>query len=172
MKRWFCILFLLALNVQAKTTVDAPIVNVMFAPQDNVQGEIARQLRLAKQLVLVQAYLLTDNKISDALIAAHKRGVRVQVLMDAERERTSSGSDARRLSDAGILVRLETQYENAHNKIILIDKKTLITGSYNFTYTAQHKNAENVLFIQNAPQLLRRYTDNWEAHYKTAVDFK
>ncbi|MGL4768281.1 MAG: phospholipase D family protein [Formosimonas sp.] len=149
-----------------------PTIRALFSPQDNVQGEIVRQLAGAKKQILVQAYLLTDNTISDALIAAHKRGVQVKVLLDAERERSASGSDGQRLTDAGIKVRLETQYENAHNKVMIVDGQSLITGSYNFTYAAQYKNAENVLLIQNAPQLVRRYVDNWQMHNRTAVDFK
>lgn len=156
----------------ADSSLDKPVIRVFFTPQDNVQAELVRVLNAAKKEILVQAYILTDNKISDALIAAHKRGVVVKVLLDAERSEQSSGSDAVRLKKAGNDVRLETQYDNAHNKVMIVDAATVITGSYNFTYSAQYKNAENVLFIKNAPQLVRRYTDNWLAHFNDAQMFK
>jgi phosphatidylserine/phosphatidylglycerophosphate/cardiolipin synthase-like enzyme len=156
----------------APTVVDSPSIKVLFTPGDDVQVELSRTLSGARKQILVQAYLLTDNKISDALIAAHKRGVKVQVLMDAERERDSKGSDARRLTDAGIKVRLETVFENAHNKVMIIDQNIVVTGSYNFTHAAQHKNAENILFIKSAPQLVERFTKNWHTHNANAVDFK
>lgn len=174
--RWllFCVCCS-ALCVQAKSSdqhaVDAPTIQALFSPQDNIQAVIVRSINSAKKQVLVQAYLLTDNKIADALVAAHRRGLDVKVLLDAERDKINS-SDGRRLADAGVKVRLETAYDNAHNKIIIIDGKTLLTGSYNFTHAAQYKNAENVLLIQNAPKLLIQYITNWQKHFAAASSYK
>ena len=58
----------------------------------------------------------------------------------------------------------ETKYQNAHNKVIVIDAATnevvVITGSYNFTWSAQHKNAENILIVRRNPELAARYAAN------------
>ena len=148
-------------------------IKVLFSPNDDVQGEIVRTLNAAKKQVLVQAYLLTDDKITNALIAAHQRKVDVRVLLDAVRTQQASGSDASALSHAGISVKVENRYENAHNKEIIIDASlptaVVLTGSYNFTYAASKKNAENLLFIRNAPDVITRYVNNWTAHDKEAV---
>ena len=148
-------------------------IKVLFSPNDDVQGEIVRTLNAAKKQVLVQAYLLTDDKITNALIAAHQRKVDVRVLLDAVRTQQASGSDASALSHAGISVKVENRYENAHNKVIIIDASlptaVVLTGSYNFTYAASKKNAENLLFIRNAPDVITRYVNNWTAHDKEAV---
>ncbi|TDR31169.1 phospholipase D family protein [Hydromonas duriensis] len=173
--------------LQAKTTVEpakttqisraqtAPNISVLFSPDDDVQQAIVRHLNSAQKQILVQAYLLTDNTITNALITAHRRKVNVRVLLDAERMQTAKGSDAVALVQAGIPVKLETAYTNAHNKIILIDPNTdnatLITGSYNFTVTASSKNAENTLFIRNAPEVMRRYVSNWLKHAQKAEAF-
>ena len=170
-------------DVQAKSTArtpaaskSSPSIQVLFSPNDDVQSEIVRTLNNARAQILVQAYLLTDDKITHAIIAAHQRGVHVQVLLDAERSTQSSGSDAAALAQAGIPVKLETQYENAHNKVIIVDpglsSEVLLTGSYNFTYTAAKKNAENMLFIRNAPDLVTRYVWNWSMHNKQATPYK
>lgn len=148
-------------------------IKVLFSPNDDVQREIVRTLNAAKKQVLVQAYLLTDDKITNALIAAHQRKVDVRVLLDAVRTQQASGSDASALSHAGISVKVENRYENAHNKVIIIDASlptaVVLTGSYNFTYAASKKNAENLLFIRNAPDVITRYVNNWTAHDKEAV---
>ena len=149
----------------------SPQITALFSPQDNIEQAIVAAIGRANKQILVQAYLLTDNKISDALIAAHKRGVAVQVMLDAERSKTKA-SDGQRMSDAGIEVRLETAYENAHNKVMILDGALLISGSYNFTYAAQFKNAENIMLIKNAPQLIAQYTQNWRNHFAVAVPFK
>ncbi|MEA5096906.1 MAG: phospholipase D-like domain-containing protein, partial [Burkholderiaceae bacterium] len=74
---------------------------------------------------------------------------------------------------AGIPVWRETKYQNAHNKIIVIDTgtddATVLTGSYNFTWTAQRKNAENILILRRTPALAARYAANWQRHLNEAT---
>ena len=52
----------------------------------------------------------------------------------------------------------------AHNKVMIIDGQTVITGSFNFTKSAEEGNAENLLVINNAPELAARYAANWKEH--------
>ena len=83
---------------------------------------------------------------------------------------------ASELDVAGIPVWLETRYQNAHNKIIVIDAgmpdATVVTGSFNFTWTAQHKNAENILIARSNPALAARYAANWERHRQDATPYR
>lgn len=174
-------LLAVAPSVQAFDPASPPIVaqgtlQAAFAPWDNVEGLIVDTIDTAKKQVLVQAYLLTNRKIVTTLIAAHRRGVDVQVLADAEQHARTGSSKLSELAAAGIEVRLETKYQNAHNKVILIDAATsgatLITGSFNFTWTAQHKNAENILLARRNPSLAYRYLLNWERHRQDAIPYK
>jgi phosphatidylserine/phosphatidylglycerophosphate/cardiolipin synthase-like enzyme len=48
----------------------------------------------------------------------------------------------------------------AHNKVMVIDSRTVITGSFNFTKAAEESNAENLLVIDDA-ELAKKYTQNW-----------
>lgn len=146
-----------------------------FSPEEDVEGLIVDAIDHARAQVLVQAYLLTSKKIASALVAAKRRGIDVRVLADAAQHARTSSSKLAELADAGIGVWLETKYENAHNKIILVDagrpQATTITGSFNFTWTAQHKNAENVLVARNNPALAARYALNWERHRQEAEPY-
>ena len=164
-----------ATNSTSSKTSNAPQIKVVFSPDDDVQGEIVRALNAAKKQVLVQAYLLTDDTITHALIAAHQRKIDVRILLDAVRTQQASGSDAAALSHAGIKVKLENRYDNAHNKVIVIDAglptAVVLTGSYNFTYAAAKKNAENLLLVRNAPDVVTRYVNNWFAHEHNAADY-
>lgn len=147
-----------------------------FAPWDDVEGLIVEVLGDAKKQIRVQAYLLTSSNIAQALIDAHRRGIDVQILADADQFRRGELSKLPELADAGIAVWLETKYQNAHNKILLIDAQTadatLITGSYNFTWSAQHKNAENILVVRKNLPLATQYLTNWERHRQDASPFK
>lgn len=147
-----------------------------FTPWDDVEGLIVESIDNAKKQVLVQAYLLTSKKIANALIAAHRRAVDVRVLVDAEQLTKGESSKAPELANAGIPVWLETKYQNAHNKIIVIDAITndaiVITGSFNFTWTAQHKNAENILIARSNQTLASRFAMNWERHQHDSSPYK
>lgn len=151
-------------------------IDALFTPWDDAEGAIIRALAEAQQTIHVQAYLLTSRSISQALIAAKTRGVAVAVLTDQKMLDNGQNSQIPALAVAGIPVRLETRYVVAHNKIILIDAATphgiLITGSYNFTWSAQARNAENLLILRDNPALLQRYLNNWQRHHAEAQPFK
>lgn len=151
-------------------------IDALFTPWDDAEGAIIRALAEAQQTIHVQAYLITSRSISQALIAAKTRGVAVAVLADQKMLDNGQNSQIPALAAAGIPVRLETRYVVAHNKIILIDAATphgiLITGSYNFTWSAQARNAENLLILRDNPALLQRYLNNWQRHHAEAQPFK
>jgi phosphatidylserine/phosphatidylglycerophosphate/cardiolipin synthase-like enzyme len=151
-------------------------IQAAFSPWDNIEELISGEIDAARKQVLVQAYLLTSKKITARLIAAYRRGMDVQVLADAEQHAKTESSKLSELAAVGIAVRLETKYQNAHNKVIVIDAgspdATLITGSFNFTWTAQHRNAENILVLRNNPTLVSRYLANWERHRQDAIFYK
>jgi phosphatidylserine/phosphatidylglycerophosphate/cardiolipin synthase-like enzyme len=147
-----------------------------FAPWDNVEGIIVDAIGSARKQILVQAYLLTSKKISAALVAAHRRHVDVRVLLDADQLEKVNSSTAPMLARAGIPVWRETKYQNAHNKVMVIDAATpdatVISGSFNFTWTAQHKNAENILVARKNPALAVQYADNWHRHQQEAQPYR
>lgn len=166
----------ISITVRAEAVTAAGSVEALFTPWDDAEGAIIRALAEAKQTIHVQTYLLTSRSISKALIAAKTRGVAVAVLADQKMLDNGKNSQIPTLAAAGIPIRLETRYAIAHNKIILIDAKKphgiLITGSYNFTWSAQARNAENLLILRNNPALLQRYLNNWQHHHAEAQPFK
>lgn len=162
---------LLCLTVGAGATAPLPAtgtVEVLFTPWDDAEGAIVRVLGKARETIHVQAYLLTSRSIAKALQEAKARGVAVEVLADREMLEKSDKSLLPQLQEAGIPVWLETRYAAAHNKLLLIDatgeQAVVITGSYNFTWSAQARNAENLLILRGNPALARRYLDNWRRH--------
>ena len=150
-------------------------VDVLFTPWDDAEGAIVRSLGDARQSIHVQAFLLTSRSIARALQEAHMRGVKVEVLADREMLRKGENSQLPVLAAAGIPVWLETRYASAHNKVILIDAETaqsaVITGSYNFTWSAQARNAENLLLLRGNLPLARRYLENWRRHRDDAEKY-
>ena len=78
---------------------------------------------------------------------AHKRGIKVEVILDRS-QRTQKYSSAAFLYNVGIPVKIDAQHAIAHNKVMVIDGETVITGSFNFTKAAEERNAENLLIIR------------------------
>lgn len=160
-----------AAPLPATGTVDA-----LFSPWDDAEGAIIHNLNEARHTIYVQAYVLTSRSIARALLVAKGRGVTVQVLADGNMEEKNDSSQLNKLVAGGIPVWLETRYAAAHNKVILIDTEygngTVITGSYNFSWAAQARNAENLLIIKGNSALGRRYLDNWKRHRAEAQVLK
>jgi phosphatidylserine/phosphatidylglycerophosphate/cardiolipin synthase-like enzyme len=155
----------------AKGTVQAA-----FTPDDDIEGLLADAIGQAREQVLMQAYLLSNKTIVRALLAAHQRGVDVRVLADREQMMRANGSRVPEVANAGIPVLLEVRYKNAHNKVIVIDPHgahpVLVTGSFNFTQTAQRGNAENVLIVRGDADLAQRYAANWQKHAGDALPYR
>jgi len=138
-------------------------IHPYFSPKGGCTEAVVNELNGAKKSVLVQAYSFTSAPIAKALVDAHKRGVDVQVILDKS-QRTERYSSATFLANEGIPTSIDAAHKIAHNKIMIIDGNTLITGSFNFTKSAEEGNAENLLVINNAPELAQRYTANWRNH--------
>ena len=138
-------------------------IDVLFSPDGGCENRIIEEIDGAKKTIRVQMYFFTSKPIADALIEAHKRGVKVKVILDKSQQKMTYGR-FRVLRRAGISVYFDGEHATANNKIILIDRRTVITGSYNFTKAAEEKNAENVLIIKRRVDVLDRYLENFKTH--------
>jgi phosphatidylserine/phosphatidylglycerophosphate/cardiolipin synthase-like enzyme len=147
----------LAFDVPLNTTA-----HVYFSPDGGCTEAIVSELDKAKTEVLVQAYSFTSKKIAKALVYAHKRGVDAKIILDKSNlsGKYSAGDFTAHM---GIPTFIDAQHATAHNKIIIIDGETVITGSFNFTKAAERKNAENIIIIKSK-ELSKVYTDNWNKH--------
>jgi len=147
-----------------------------FTPGDDIEGLLTDAVDKARRQVLVQAYILTSKPLTKSLIAARKRGVDVRVLVDAGQLNKLGHERIAAMLAAGVTVREETRYKSAHNKVIVIDAAgadaTVITGSYNFTWSAQNKNAENILIARKNPPLAAKYAANWTRHFEDAEAYR
>lgn len=160
-------------SIASGTALAAPqaaqgTVDVLFTPWDDAEGALVRALGDARKTIHVQAYLITSRPIANALLAAVVRGVKVELLADREMAIKTANSQISELASRGVSVWFETQYAAAHNKIILIDALSpmpvIITGSYNYTWSAQARNAENLLLLRGDINLAKRYLANWQRH--------
>jgi phospholipase D len=134
-------------------------LNVCFTPPSGCGSLIAREISKAKETIYVQAFGLTSQKIVDQLIQAKKDGVEIKILLDRSNLHDKY-SKIHELKRAGIDVSIDKVPGIAHNKIMIIDKSKVITGSFNFTNAADNRNAENVLLIHDSG-VAETYLQSW-----------
>ncbi len=132
---------------------------VCFVPGEDCEGVIVAEINQARSVILVRAYSFTSMPIAKALVSAKQRGVSVEVILDKS-QRSERYSGATFLANAGIRTLIDEQPSIAHSKVIIIDGTSVITGSFNFTRSAQQYNAENLIVIRDGV-LAQHYTQNW-----------
>lgn len=140
-------------------------VEVYFSPRGGATDAIVRELNRAKKSVHVQAYSFTSPPIARALVEAKRRGLQVEIILDKS-QRSEKYTEADFTAHAGIPTWIDDNHAIAHNKVMILDEETVITGSFNFTRAAEERNSENVLIIHKTPELARRYLDDWHKHRK------
>lgn len=145
-------------------------VEVYFSPKGGATEAVVSVIEKSKKSINVQAYSFTSAPIAKALVEAHKRGVAVNVILDKS-QKTEKYSSADFLAHAGIAVLIDSRHAIAHNKIMIVDSKIVITGSFNFSKAAEESNAENLLVINDADFALR-YLQNWEEHKTHSEPYK
>lgn len=164
----------------ASATTLAPIgplparVSLCFVPATRCDAPIAAAIRRARHSIRVQAYGFTAPVILNALGDAKARGVDVRVILDKTNDplerprRTEREISSPRLVGAqftvamGIPTWIDHAVAIAHSKLIIIDDALVIGGSYNYTLSAEDRNAENVTFIEST-DVAAAFTRNWEA---------
>ncbi len=146
-------------------------LHAYFSPNGGCTQAVVDAISAASKTILVQAYSFTSAPIAKALIDAHRRGIDVQVILDKS-QRTERYTSATFLANEGVPTYIDPVHKIAHNKIIIIDGKTVITGSFNFTKSAETGNAENLLVINHAPELAETYTRNWKAHIRHSEPYQ
>lgn len=142
-------------------SLEGATATAAFSPNGDVVRVIVGAINKAEHYVVVQAYGFSEKDIIHALAAAHERGVDVRVILDKSNE-SEKYSGATYLMNHHIPTWIDDSVAIAHNKVMVIDGSTVITGSANFTKAAQKRNAENVLVIRNSPSLAQTYLDNWK----------
>ena len=164
MKKITAILFLV-LSIIITVPVFAfnvDVTNVCFSPNGGCTKAIVNQISNAKSEILIQAYSFTSAPIAKALVNAHKKGIHVEIILDKS-NKSAKYSAGDFTAHMGVTTYIDSQHAIAHNKIMIIDRETVITGSFNFTKAAEEKNAENLLILKNK-ELAEIYIKNWNKH--------
>lgn len=144
------------------STGGGDIERVCFSPGGDCANHIITAIDQAKTEIKIQAYTFTSANIARALLAAQARGVAIEVIFDKS-QLTNKYSPVTFFKNNNIPVYIDDAHAIMHDKIIIIDKQIVITGSYNFSRAAEERNSENVIFVRSE-SIASQYLANWQAH--------
>jgi phosphatidylserine/phosphatidylglycerophosphate/cardiolipin synthase-like enzyme len=149
-------------------------LTVCFTPPESCGAAIIERIQQAKREIRVQAYGFTHKGILAALAAAKRRGVDVAVILDKTNDRAAAGRSsyggATYMAHAGVPVWVDDQVAIAHNKVMIIDRRLVVGGSFNYTAAADTKNAENVTFTFSA-EAANLFLANWQRRREASRHF-
>ena len=172
MKKAFIALLLSVLAVSQAYAVDITVnttAHVYFSPNGGCTDAIIKEMRNTKSEILIQAYSFTAKGIAKEAVEAKKRGVHVEIVLDKS-NKTQKYSAGDFTAHMGIPTYIDDKHAIAHNKIIIIDRETVITGSFNFSKAAEEKNAENLIILKSK-ELANAYIGNFQEHKKHSLEY-
>lgn len=153
-------------TLDLSSTVAAASHSAYFTPGDACLRKLGELCVGARRQLDICVFTVADDRLSDAILAAHRRGVRVRVITDNDK-RYDSGSDIERLAAAAIPIRIDTGPAHMHHKFALFDARVLANGSFNWTRSASSSNDENLVVSDDA-YLVRcfdgRFEELWQRY--------
>lgn len=149
------------------TQINYTSIKVMFSPEDNGATELIRLVRSAKESIRFMAFSFTDNDLGNAMADQAEAGVSVSGIFESSGSELSS-SEFANLYCVGLDVRKDGNPDLFHHKVIIVDGRYLVTGSFNFSTSANQANSENLLIIDH-PGMAKRYLDEFSRRWAESV---
>lgn len=136
-------------------------IRISFSPQDKgIENLVLPLINKAQDYIYIPTFVLTEKRVTEALIKAKERGVDVKIIMDALNS-SMKHSKIKELRQAGIPVKSENYAGKMHSKSIIVDNKYTIIGSMNFSNSGENYNDENFVLVEDS-EIATNYKDFFE----------
>ena len=158
--------------LRPRLSIDNIQVENYFSPVDEVMSKLIALVNSAQKSIRVVAFTYTDTDLAGAMITQYKAGLRVEGVIES---RGATRGALVPLFCAGLPVKMDGNKYTMHHKVIIIDDSIVVTGSFNFTQSADTANDDNVLIIHN-PAIAGLYNQEFDrvnsiARTPTSSDF-
>ena len=141
--------------------IEGTRVDTFFSPDDGTASEIIDLILSAEESIYFLAFSFTSDDIAAALIEKAEQGLTVSGVFEESQYNSNRGTEYDNLRDSGLDIRLDGNNHNMHHKLFIIDGQVVITGSYNFSRSAEERNDENTLVIYNA-EIAAQYLEEFQ----------
>ncbi len=156
-----------ALTPFPKFTLEGVQVEVFFSPEDHTLSRLLELVREARHSILILAYSFTSDELTSAILSRARAGVQVRGVFEFSQYQSNIGGDFDRLLSAGLDVHLDGNAQNMHHKVLILDERIVVLGSYNFSKNAEERNDENTLILHSA-EIARAFMEEFERIYALA----
>jgi phosphatidylserine/phosphatidylglycerophosphate/cardiolipin synthase-like enzyme len=147
--------------------VDGTLIEVYFAPEDGVLANLLELVGGAQHSIDFLAFSFTSDELAAAMLERAGAGVGVRGIFDEHQYNSNIGAEFDRLLNAGLDVRLDGNPDHMHHKVLIIDEQIVVSGSYNFSDSAEASNDENVLVI-HSPAIAAQFLAEFQRIYDQA----
>ncbi|MGK5087036.1 phospholipase D-like domain-containing protein [Bdellovibrionota bacterium FG-2] len=155
-------------------SIHSNAVDVFFSPGLDCENQVVQGIKNAKHEVIAAVYAINNSRIVQALKEVHGRSVNIRVLTD-RLQAAGKSSKVVALADAGLNIRVHSKFKIEHNKFVVLDGKTAISGSYNWTNHALATNSENCVLMPEANAVvayMKRFEELWILNTQQKSDAK
>ena len=142
---------------------------VFFSPGEDCVNHIIDLINVAYTQLDICVFTISDDRISRAIVEAMKNGVEIRIISDNFKVE-DTGSDIEDLSRVGIPVKFDTTDNHMHHKFMIVDKKIVLTGSYNWTRSAALYNQENILSTDDE-EVVSKFSNEFEKLWLRYYEF-
>lgn len=148
-----------------------------FSPNEGAQELVVKTIAAAQREIHMLAYSFTSAPVTQALLSVRKRGVSVKLIVDQAHNLNMDSSGKARsalsaLASAGVDVRTINAYAIHHDKVIIVDRRHVQLGSFNYSAAAESRNSENVLINWDNPGLAAVYLKHFTRNYAQSAVFR
>ncbi|EJM2133356.1 phospholipase D family protein [Escherichia coli] len=147
-------------------------VQVGFSPEGSALQLVLKTIESAQHEIRLMGYSFTSPEVVSALVRAKRQGVDVRIVLDEKGNRSKASQAAMNVVvNAGIPLRTNGRYAIMHDKVIIVDNHTVEAGSFNYTRSAASRNSENVLVINEVPEVAQTYLQHWQSRWDGGTDW-
>ena len=144
-------------------------IEVYFSPKGGIQDRLISLINSSQKSIELAAYAFTNQKISDALLAAIKRGINVNIVFDKSQTKGPQAMIHDSLEKGGASIRLISPPGGImHDKFLIVDDTTVEWGSYNYTVHAENLNFENATIISDN-LLAKKFISDFQTIFSQAT---
>ncbi len=165
--KYFLIALTLILNFSFSLVVNAD-TKVYFSPDGGCQEAVVNEINNAQKSIDIAMYSFTSRPIAQALVDAKNRQVKIRIVLD-KAQKNERYSKSRYLISKGIDIKYHLGGGLMHNKFSVIDGQEVLTGSFNWTASADKRNEENLLVI-NDKELSGKFEERFDYLWSNSGD--
>ena len=168
-----CLSGLISLSLFAPfPAVYAASIETGYSPEGTALQLVLKTINSAQQEIRLMGYSFTSPEVVSALVRAKHRGVDVKIVLDEKGNRSKASQAAMNVVvNAGIPLRTNGHYAIMHDKVIIVDNHTVESGSFNMTRSASSRNSENVLVINDVPEVAQTYLQHWQSRWDGGTEW-